>query len=87
MPPVSQIADADLVTYFTYHPPTSLQQVKYVKIREAALDFARLLVESTPTGADQSAAIRKLRECVMVANQAIACEMPESGVGHATSAR
>ena len=85
--PFPGITDADLDNWFTYHPPTGPQQTKYLLIRQAARDFAGLLVQNTPQGADQSAAIRKLRECVMTANQAIACELPGTGVGAATSAR
>ena len=57
---------------FTYHPPTSDQQVAYEKLRNAAYDFAVALVEVTPPSADQSAALRKLRDCVMTANASIA---------------
>ncbi len=85
--PFPGITDADLRNWFTYHPPTSEQQVKYVAIRDAALNFARILLNNTPQGADQTAALRKLRESVMTGNQAIACELPHEGVGAATSAR
>ena len=67
------ITDADLANWFTYHAPTGEQQVKYVAIREAALDFARMIVANTPSCPDQTVAIRKIREAVMVANQSIAC--------------
>jgi hypothetical protein len=62
----------DLKQIFTYHAPNADQQVAYEKLRNAAYDFAVALVELTPSSADQSAAIRKLRECVMTANAAIA---------------
>lgn len=67
------ITDADLVNWFTYHAPTGEQQVQYIAIREAALDFAKMIVANTPSGADQTAALRKVREAVMTANAAIAC--------------
>lgn len=57
---------------FTYHAPDADQQVAYEKLRNAAYDFAVALVELTPPSPDQSAALRKLRECVMTANAAIA---------------
>ena len=63
---------SDLKDIFTYHAPTPDQQVVYEKLRNAAYDFSVALVELTPTSADQSAAIRLLRECVMTANAAIA---------------
>lgn len=57
---------------FTYHAPDADQQVAYEKLRNAAYDFSLALTELTPTCADQTAAVRKLRECVMTANAAIA---------------
>lgn len=57
---------------FTYHAPNADQQVAYEKLRNAAYDFAVALVELTPPSADQSAALRKLRDCVMTANASIA---------------
>ena len=58
---------------FTYHPPQDGDQERYVAIREAGLAFARTLVEQTPPSADQTAALRKVREAVFTANAAIAC--------------
>lgn len=69
------ITDGMLVNWFTYHAPTAENQVAYLEIRDAALTFARVLVRRTPACADQTAALRKLRECVMTANAAIACEI------------
>lgn len=63
----------DLDNLFTYHPPKGDQVERYAKIREAGLALARVISESTPPSADQSAAIRKVREAVMTANAAIAC--------------
>lgn len=62
-----------LDNWFTYHAPTNDQQIRYVAIRDAARAFAGILIENTPPSADQTAAIRKLREAVMIANAAIAC--------------
>ena len=59
--------------WFTYHPPKEEDVKKYTEIRSAARHFAGILIANTPPGADQSAAMRKLRECVMTANAAIAC--------------
>jgi hypothetical protein len=58
---------------FTYHAPKGDQTERYNKIREKAKELALVIVENTPAYADQSAAIRKLRESVMTANAAIAC--------------
>lgn len=68
------ISDSKLLNWFSYHAPEGDQQARYVSIRLAALDFAQVIVANTPDCADQSAAIRKVREAVMTANAAIACE-------------
>jgi hypothetical protein len=68
------IEDERLQHWFTYHPPTSEQLVGYLAIRDAGLAFARVVVQHTPPSADQTTAIRKIREAVMTANAAIACE-------------
>jgi len=66
------ITDEQLINWFTYHDnPNNLEN--YRAIRAAALGLAKLIVASTPVSADQTAAIRKLRECVFTANAAIAC--------------
>jgi hypothetical protein len=57
---------------FTYHAPRPEQIPHYEAIRAAAKTFAQVLVTHTPTSADQTAAIRKLRESVMTANASIA---------------
>lgn len=64
----------DLDHLFTYHVPTPVQQASYVHIRDAAKSFAATVLGNTPAGADQSAAIRLIREAVMTANAAIALE-------------
>ena len=62
----------DLDHIFTYHPPSNDQVYTYNKLRTAAKEFAKVLIECTPPSADQSDAIRKLRECVFTANASIA---------------
>jgi hypothetical protein len=65
--------DLDLDHIFTHHPPTGPEQIyTYNKLRQAARDFAEVIVAHTPPGPDQSAAIRKVREAVMTSNAAIA---------------
>lgn len=59
---------------FSYHKPTADQLPKYERLREAAKEFAKAIVECTPECADQSAAIRHVREAVMTANAAIALD-------------
>lgn len=69
----SMITQLDIDNWFIYHPPDLGQIPRYSKIREKAHELAMIILENTPSNADQTAAIRKLRECVMTANAAIAC--------------
>ncbi len=62
---------------FTYHPPFGTQTERYVKIRDKAKELALMIAELTPSCADQTAAIRKVREAVMTANAAIAINEKE----------
>lgn len=64
----------ELLEMFTYHRPGAGQVERMKDLRECALEFALLIDESVPDGPDKSAAIRKLRECVMTANAAIVLE-------------
>lgn len=68
------ITDKDIDNWFSYHSPISDQPARYQIIRDTAKVLARTILTHTPASADQSAAIRLLRECVMTANAAIACE-------------
>ncbi len=63
----------ELDRLFTYHPPEGTDAENFAKISAAAKAFAEVVVASTPRSADQSAAIRKIREARMTANAAIAC--------------
>lgn len=68
------ITDADLNNMFTYHAPSGTQACRYHDIREAGKHMAQVILASTPPSADQSAAIRQVRQAVMTANAAIALE-------------
>lgn len=59
---------------FKYHAPNEKQIAQYQNIREAAKNLAAVIIENTPKCADQSAALRKVREAVMTANASIALE-------------
>lgn len=65
----------EIENVFSYHAPTGDQPARYEAIRAAAKSFALVLVANTPKSADQTAAIRKLRESVMTANASIALEV------------
>jgi hypothetical protein len=60
--------------WFTYHAPAGDDPMHYTALREAGNALARTIAEHTPRCADQSAAIRKVREAVMTANAAVACK-------------
>lgn len=68
------ITDDQLTNWFTYHRPTDEDQKNYTAITDAALAFARVVRDHTPPGADQSAALRQIREARMTANAAVACK-------------
>ena len=61
----------DIEKWFTYHKPTEEQAQALERVREAAKVFAHVLNDNVPPSADRTAAMRKLRECVMTANAAI----------------
>lgn len=63
----------DLENWFSYHPPKDTQQTRYEAIRAKARELAELIVSCSPPCADQTAALRKLRETVMAVNLTIAC--------------
>lgn len=64
----------DLAHQFAYHAPTPEKVVQHQAIRDAALAFAEAIVKYTPESADQSDAIRKVREAMFTANAAIALD-------------
>jgi hypothetical protein len=64
----------DLNQYFEYHAPNFGQIDRMNEIRNAAKELAHIITQNCPSSADRSAAIRKLRECVMTANVAIVLE-------------
>lgn len=72
--PSNRPGPADIEELFTYHPPHADQIPKYTAIRDGAKTFAKILMEHLPECADRSAAIRKLRECVHMANAAVALD-------------
>lgn len=70
-----KITEEQLENWFSHHPPLDEQTVAaYETIRAAGRDFARTIIGLTPPSADQSSAIRRIREVVWSANAAIACQ-------------
>jgi hypothetical protein len=66
----------ELERLFTYHAPTDAEKAQMERINRAAKELAWAIYECTPECADQSAAIRKVREARMTANAAIVCNRP-----------
>lgn len=62
-----------LDNWFTYHAPQGDDTLRYERLRDAGRTLAQTIVDNTPESADQTVAIRKVREAVMTANAAIAC--------------
>jgi hypothetical protein len=58
---------------FTYHAPAGTQLDRYKAIRDTAKQFASLISDFCPTSREKDISIERLRESVMWANAAIAC--------------
>ena len=56
---------------FTYHPPKSGQQEKYVAIREKAKELAYLIEDMCPDSVEKWEASRSLQSTVFWANASI----------------
>ena len=67
------MSQQDIDNVFTYHKPTEVQQVQYELIRERARHLAHDINSQCPESREKSLALTKLREAVMWANAAIAC--------------
>jgi hypothetical protein len=64
--------DEKIEAIFTYHAPDDQQKIQYEAIRAKAKEMAVTIYANSPVCADQSAAIRLLRQAVQMANAAIA---------------
>lgn len=62
----------DLDKIFHIHQMKPDDSIKLVKIREAAMAFAQVVLSNTPPCPDQDEAVRKIREAVWTANAAVA---------------
>ena len=68
------VMQAKLDNWFMHHLPEGDDADLYAKIREAGKRFAEAIASLTPPSADQTVAIRHVRDAVMNANAAIACD-------------
>ena len=69
-------SQSEINNWFTYHAPTPDQLVAYNDNRQAAKIYADTVNKHVPDSADKTVAIRKIRESVMAANLAVACNWP-----------
>jgi hypothetical protein len=67
------ISREQLENWFMYHGPTAEDVDAYLQIRIAGRTLAQVIIDNTPASADQTAAIRLVREACMTANAARAC--------------
>lgn len=67
------ITQEQLDHWFKYHAPGEGDAEAYERIRSAGKAFAEVVIANTPASADQTAALRKIREAVYTANAARAC--------------
>lgn len=63
----------DLGNWFTYHPPRPEQISLYETLRDAGRVMAEHITDCAPPSRERSTALAKVREAVMWANAAIAC--------------
>lgn len=59
--------------WFRYHRVTEEQRKPYEAIRNAAKQFSQVILQNTPQCADQSDAIRKVREAMLISHSSISC--------------
>jgi hypothetical protein len=65
---------------FTYRAPFGDQPERYVKIRQAAKEFAHLVQDACPESREKSTALTHIQQAVMWANASIAInEEPPKG--------
>ena len=67
------IGEAELERWFGVHQVDGEQLVKITAIKHAAREFAKVVVANTPGSADQTTALRKIREAVFCADSAVVC--------------
>ncbi len=64
--------------WFVYHAPVGTQVARYAQLRDKARELAELFIELSPQCADQTVALRMLREANMMMNATIACNEKET---------
>lgn len=70
--PFGKPTDEQLANKFAHHTPFGDQAERYQRIRKAALDFAIVVRNNTPTCPEQTRAFNEIHLAMMIANSAIA---------------
>lgn len=68
---MGQVTLENVNDVITYHKPSDEGVEQISRIRAAAENLIRVVLENTPACADQSAAVRKVREAMMTSNASI----------------
>ena len=68
---MSEVNEKNIERWFDAGVPNAGQSTRYEAIRKSARELALTILHNTPEGPDQTDAIRKLRECVGMAHEAI----------------
>lgn len=71
---------AGILRSFDYHKPTESQVARIASVRRIMRMAAIVIIDLTPDGPDQTAALRQLHEAMMTANKSIVCETPETAI-------
>lgn len=66
------VTKENLHATFSYHTLTAEQQAAYLRIEEAAIAFAFVILDVLPACGDQQAAIRHIFEAKATANRGVA---------------
>lgn len=61
----------NIENFFTYHTPNQNQIDAMKDLRDRAKELAYRIEELCPPSPDRTVAVRKLRECIMIANASI----------------
>lgn len=69
---------ASVANDFAYHPATDLTAERHDATRKSFSDLAHWVLDNVPSGPARSTAISRLREAMMWANAAIACDSTQS---------
>jgi hypothetical protein len=67
-------ADFDPDYVFSHHHATPEKLARYEALHDGAKQFARVILEHVPAGADRTAALQLLREASMLACSAISLD-------------